>query len=220
MGYDFHITRGEALADGAALAIESDEWLKVAGSSEKFTPIALLPVTNLNLPPEWHSHCWHGHPTTDGKTGPIFQLVGGRIDFRGDDPATLGFALGLAQRLGAKVVGDEGEEITLAMVLGPSDDAFSDAVNPFTGERMVNEWTGVAACIGDELHLEVRSGRFLGFGGGRERFLLHFVVAAPDNPMDLHGSTLRLRGTLSEAGAYGAQRTCAKVLYVMKLMPP
>lgn len=218
MGYDFHITRRAHWADETGAAIDSAEWLNVAGSMAELRPIAISPLTKANLPSEWLSHCWHGHPATDGQHGPIFRFVDGRVTFRGDDPATLRLALALAERLSARLVGDEGEEITLAEILRPADDAFSHSINPFTGERLINEWKGTVVRDEEELHLQVKSGGFLGIGQKQTLFLLHFVVAATGNSEDLHGRTLRLRGTLSALGTYGTRRACANVLYVMRIL--
>ena len=221
MSYGYHITRKADWSDETGPAIQGDEWLQVAATIENLHPVSaigLTPETSLKLPPAWLSHGWFGHPEHLGSAGPVFKLTTGSLDFGGDDPATMSFALGLAERLGARVVGDEGEEHTLASILEAADDRYVGVRNPFTGETLAhNDLDGVIEIVGAERHLKVRERKLLGLLKTDERLLLHFVVPAPAESI-ANGSRLRVRGPLSKAGTYGAARSCSRVLYVLRIL--
>ena len=111
MGYEFHITRKSRWSDDAdGNRIDEDEWLALARSVPDLEPIFALSLEDveLKLPVEWRSHRWTAHPEL-GRDGPIFDLRQGNIAFGGIDPATHAFALKLAERLNARVVGDDDE---------------------------------------------------------------------------------------------------------------
>lgn len=112
MGYDFHITRKTDWAEDGGPEISAEEW-REATSGEEFLEVHEFPVgdTSLQVPADWHARAWLAHPDASDGLGPAFTWLDGRVDFRHSDPAMFGKALELARSLGARVVGDEGEEV-------------------------------------------------------------------------------------------------------------
>jgi hypothetical protein len=96
MGYDLHITRAEHWYDGQA-AISADEWLACVATDPE------LELAGFNGP---YFALWSGPSRPEE---PWFDWSRGRIHTKNPDPAMVGKALRIAERLGARVVGDDGE---------------------------------------------------------------------------------------------------------------
>lgn len=152
MGYDLHITRKQSWDD--ADVIEPAEWLAAVATVGGFSPVTQSQVGDsvLNLPPEWHSQRWNEHPEVPG-AGPRFRLTSGSVTLGGGDTATLHIAFKLADVLGARIIGDEGEAYDLGYISGPRDEAGWKTKNPFTGEPIYSERVGVLESHGSEWHL-------------------------------------------------------------------
>lgn len=114
MGYDVHITRRQNWFDEDGPAISIDEWLKVVasdpemrmdGHAEAVTSNgSVIRVENEGLA-VWVKYSGH---QPDGNMA-WFDFRGGRITAKNPDAEILKKMWALAQRLSAKVQGDEGE---------------------------------------------------------------------------------------------------------------
>ena len=91
MGYDYHITRAGNWAENDNAQITADEWLSLVRDDPE------LHIANENGPyfAEWRDS-W-------------FDLVDGNVTTKNPDESTLGKMLALANRLRARVQGDDGE---------------------------------------------------------------------------------------------------------------
>jgi hypothetical protein len=101
MGYDLHITRAEDWTDADDAPILRDEWRTLA-----------LDDSELFAMPE-NGDVFFAFGDRDNPTG-WFDWSDGTVFTTGPDRATLEKMLGLAEQLGARVQGDEGEEYTSA----------------------------------------------------------------------------------------------------------
>ena len=97
MGYDLHITRAEFWAENDDAYIEGDEWLRLVEAD------AELRLDPRNGP---YFAVWSGPSETEA---PWFNWFEGDILSRYPDVPTLGKMLEIAERLGARVQGDDGE---------------------------------------------------------------------------------------------------------------
>jgi hypothetical protein len=217
MGYDFYITRKTDYPGGEGRAIRREEWLDLASSLEHFEPVSenVIGELTLKLPLEWHSHRWTAHPEF-GRNGSQFRWTGEDLNFRGDDPATLGFALRLARHLKARVVGEEGEEWTLEGLIRSA--ANGNPTNPFTKRPIFEERAGSLEHRGGEWRLVSRRRTLFGLRSTEDRVLLHFVMSEPEPVSQFDGRKARVRGSLSVPGKYGADASCAHVLYALRVI--
>jgi hypothetical protein len=126
MGYDVHITRAAEWSDSEGTPIALDEWLayvasdpemRLDGFAEVRTPdgeVIRIEGKGLSVWTAWPGeHGGQGHAWMDHR--------GGRIVVKNPDSAILKKMCSIAERLGARVQGDEGEMYPDAMA--PADDA-------------------------------------------------------------------------------------------------
>jgi hypothetical protein len=97
MGYDVHITRAEDWSDNQGFEISTEEWLNLIQNDPELTP---MPES------EKYSVVWHG-PTQYSETW--LDWADGNIYTKNPDKATLRKMWQVAQRLNAKIQGDDGE---------------------------------------------------------------------------------------------------------------
>ena len=115
MGYDLHITRQESwFDDDPERKIGLDEWLTILAShpdmqldpdaTETTSSGETLHAESLGLA------IWAGYrgPGKDGAT-PLFHFADGNIDVKNPDDEIIRQMLHIAEKLGAKVVGDDEE---------------------------------------------------------------------------------------------------------------
>ena len=114
MGYDVHITRAAHWAKSESAPIALDEWLAIVrsdpemrldGVAEAPTPSGPLRYENSGLA-VWTGYSEHG---IDG-TSVYFDYRLGKIVVKGPNEEILVKMKQLAERLHARVFGDEGEE--------------------------------------------------------------------------------------------------------------
>ena len=114
MGYDVHITRATDWTDAESAPITLDEWLAIVhadpdmrldGFAEVSTPSGALRYKNDGLA-VWTKYSGHDD---DGNMA-WFDYHRGRIVVKNPDEEIRAKMKQLATSLGAKVVGDEGEE--------------------------------------------------------------------------------------------------------------
>ena len=114
MGYDVHITRAADWTDAEGAPITLDEWLAVVhadpdmrldGVAEASTPGGTVRYENNGLA-VWTKYS--GHEVNGNMAW--FDYRRGRIVVKNPDEEIRAKMKQLAARLGAKVVGDEGEE--------------------------------------------------------------------------------------------------------------
>ena len=97
MGYDLHITRADYWAENDGCEIARDEWLAlVAGDPE----LTLDPVSGDEYA-LWSGSCRYPDPW--------FHWWRGNISTKNPDRAIVAKMIQLAERLGARVQGDDGE---------------------------------------------------------------------------------------------------------------
>jgi hypothetical protein len=100
MGWEIHITRAESWADSEKHPITAEEWLALV---EADPDLVIDPRDNGPYFALWVRHWVQGDH-------PWFDWFVGAIETKNPDRKTLGKALEIAQRLGARVQGDDGEE--------------------------------------------------------------------------------------------------------------
>ena len=100
MGYDLHITRADDWSDSHANPISAEEWLAVVAADPE------LKLDPANGP---HFAVWTQGADPEGAW---FDWSDGQVFTKNPDRATLATMLRLAERLGAKVQGDDGELYT------------------------------------------------------------------------------------------------------------
>lgn len=110
MGYDLHITRAEHWSDNTGAEITAEEWLAVVHADPE---LRLAPEVGMGP----YFVRWTGPSTLPD---PWLDRFAGNVDTKNPDPALIGKMVRLAERLGARVQGDEGELYTDAK---PSGDA-------------------------------------------------------------------------------------------------
>lgn len=110
MGYDLHVHRRENWWDEHGEDITEADLEAVAGGRTDLKQVGSLSVTNpatgetITAPgPFW---LWTGHP---GVVEVPLALRDGRVVLKGPDDEMLAFLVELAQVIGARVQGDEGE---------------------------------------------------------------------------------------------------------------
>lgn len=102
MGYDLHITRAESWADNEGAEIGADEWLAAVRADPELT---LAP--DVGMGPHfarWSGPSRHDDPWLDWRAGNVYT--------KSPDSALLRKMVRLAERLGARVQGDDGELYT------------------------------------------------------------------------------------------------------------
>ncbi|HUT93872.1 MAG TPA: hypothetical protein VMY37_30695 [Thermoguttaceae bacterium] len=97
MGYDFHITRADPWWENDDRPIAPEEWLKIVEDDPE------LRLDPANGP---YFATWLGDSELDG---PWLDWDDGRISTKNPDRALLDKMLDIARRLGANVLGDDGE---------------------------------------------------------------------------------------------------------------
>ena len=109
MGYDLHITRAERWTESEDSPIRADEWLAVVAADPDFeltgvasvdTPEGSLRYENPGLVR------WTGHPDQEEVW---FDFRDGHVVVKNPDEATIARMIAVAGRLGARVLGDDGE---------------------------------------------------------------------------------------------------------------
>jgi hypothetical protein len=98
MGYDFHITRAESWVESESNPISSGEWLTIVNSDPE------LKIDERNGP---YFACWAG--PCSYPDGGWFDWRDGEIYTKNPDRQILKKMLHLANKLSAKVCGDEDE---------------------------------------------------------------------------------------------------------------
>jgi hypothetical protein len=99
MGWEIHITRAEHWADSDRHPINAEEWLAIVEADPELT---IDPRDNGPYFALWRAHWVEGDH-------PWFDWFKGSIDTKCPDRKTLGKALEIAKRFGARVQGDDGE---------------------------------------------------------------------------------------------------------------
>ena len=97
MGYDLHITRKEHWADEDGPAVASEEWLRVVEEDPELRP------AGENGP---YFAIWSGPSEYDD---PWLDWFEGNVYTKNPDPPLIRKMVAIADRLGAKVQGDDGE---------------------------------------------------------------------------------------------------------------
>jgi hypothetical protein len=97
MGYDLHITRAKDWPDNAGSEITAEEWLAHVDSDPE------LKLAGYNGP---YFALWSGRSSYPE---PWFDWFDGNIKTKSPDPPLIQKALQIADRLGARVQGDDGE---------------------------------------------------------------------------------------------------------------
>lgn len=97
MGFDLHITRAENWSENKDQWISSDEWLSVIETDRELT----LDTTNGPFFADWSGDSRYESPWFDWSEGNIFT--------KNPDKQIVRKMLQLAERLNAKVQGDDGE---------------------------------------------------------------------------------------------------------------
>ena len=112
MGYEVHITRAEFWAENAGQEISADEWWALVQSDAELVPV---PANGK------YFVIWRGsveYPET------WFDWFEGNITTKNPDKATLRKMLQMAERLNARVQGDDGELYTAANTQASAGDKF------------------------------------------------------------------------------------------------
>ena len=99
MGWEIHITRAEHWADSDQQPITADEWLALVAADPE---LVIDPRDNGPYFALWLSHQVHDDH-------PWFDWSEGSINTKYPDRRTMGKALEIARRIGARVQGDDGE---------------------------------------------------------------------------------------------------------------
>jgi hypothetical protein len=116
MGYDLHITRAADWSESETIPIALEEWLAyVASDTEmRLDNVAEAEVDGQVLRLEgagiavWTAFSGHGV----GGNMAWFHYFDGNVDVKNPDREILGKMLQIAERLGATVQGDDGEQYT------------------------------------------------------------------------------------------------------------
>ena len=96
MGYDVHITRAELWNENDESRIEEDEWLRLVEADPQLEPDSKNPGYTLWRGPSMYEDPW-------------FRWTRGNISTKNPDRSIMKKMLELAQLLGARVQGDDGE---------------------------------------------------------------------------------------------------------------
>jgi hypothetical protein len=113
MGYDIHITRAEEWSESEANPITLDEWRAYVASDPEmridgFAETKTLDGTVLRLEGEGLT-VWTAWPGEAEDDHAWLECRLGRITVKNPDPLVLAKMCAIADRLGARVQGDEGE---------------------------------------------------------------------------------------------------------------
>src|SRR5713101_2934592 len=117
MGYDLHITRRENWSDEGS-AITSEEWLQYIRSDPEFH----IPGANGPYFAIWSGRSKHTEPWLDWSNGQIYTKY--------PDRALVDKMIAVAQKLGAKVQGDDGEDYTDSSQIPDPDEPLPDLTVP------------------------------------------------------------------------------------------
>ena len=113
MGYDVHITRREHWADDEQPAIAIGEWLALVGNSQEWDVANVAEVSGEQSALVYENEglavwlAWSGHEESGSKAW--FYFRDGNIVVKNPDKEILAKMLELAELLGARVQGEEGE---------------------------------------------------------------------------------------------------------------
>ncbi len=112
MGYDIHITRASEWSESEKTPIAVDAWKKVIAEDKSFVATNAAVATNPKTGEEIRVPGAAMAIWTDSKTGKQahFDYRQGRITVKNPDEAMIAKMKDVAKKLGARVVGDEGEE--------------------------------------------------------------------------------------------------------------
>ena len=123
MGYDIHITRANDWDKNQGFEISTEEWLNLVQDDPDLIPV-----------PENGEYfvVWHG---TTQYSETWFDWSNGNIDTKAPDKATLRKMLQIAQKLNAKIEGDEGE-IYDEEYIGHFNDSFLNKRNPSVRKKI------------------------------------------------------------------------------------
>lgn len=97
MAYDLHITRADNWAENELAYIEAEEWLRLIEDDAEL----MLDVRNGPYFAVWSGPCEYDEPW--------FDWFAGNVNAKYPDRMMLGKMLQIADRLGARVQGDDGE---------------------------------------------------------------------------------------------------------------
>ena len=115
MGYSLHITRAEEWFESEHAPITLDEWLDCVRDDRELrleqtarTALSGGEVLEMDLPGLAVWTAWSRHDESNAMV--YFWHSEGCVDSRGVDDEVVGKLYQIAQRLGARVFGDDGEE--------------------------------------------------------------------------------------------------------------
>ena len=134
MGYDLHITRAEDWVESHQCPISAEEWLAMVASDPE------LQIDQQNGP---YFAIWKGK--SDGSDSGWFDWSAGRISTKNPDRAVLGKMLQLAGKLGAKILGDDGESYSST---DQGSDKPEEEVQAFVKRERVFNTIGLVLMIG------------------------------------------------------------------------
>jgi hypothetical protein len=97
MGYDIHLTRARDWSDNAEARISAEEWLRVVEADPELS----LAGYNGDYFTLWTGPSSHAEPW--------FDWWDGNVQTKNPDPAMIAKLIQLAERLGGRVQGDDGE---------------------------------------------------------------------------------------------------------------
>ena len=110
MGYEVHIIRKNDFESDEDSNITMEEWQQLVESSPELT---WQQFDGDDKPLDYKYCYWLAHPEQDDSNRPWFDFYAGSISTKWTDPACLKLLLRMAERLQAKLVGDEGEVYTM-----------------------------------------------------------------------------------------------------------
>ena len=125
MGYDLHITRAESWSENEGAAISADEWLAVVRADPELT---LVPENGAYFV-RWSGPSRHAEPWLDWFAGDVYS--------KSPDSALLRKMVRIAEQLGARVQGDDGE---LYSGDEPLDDALEGTASPAPPAPRPRSW--------------------------------------------------------------------------------
>ena len=99
MGYDLFITRAEDWSHSESNPITSEEWLAIVDEDPELGPWAAYPGSHFAL---WSGRSEHAEPWLDWARGYIYS--------KNPDTALIKKMVLIANRLNARVLGQDGEE--------------------------------------------------------------------------------------------------------------
>ncbi len=110
MGYELHITLADDWGQSAEHPIAEAAWRSVIDGDSSLctsnTDYLDLRDLTTGLVTRHHPVIWNGHPAG----GVPFWFIGGQVTAKNPDAATIAKMKTMAQKLGARLQGDDGEE--------------------------------------------------------------------------------------------------------------